>query len=536
MNNRDPGTAADRWARLRLAIVSRLLAAPPPRGELRIEIERLVEQIWTHPTSGEPVRFSFATIERWYYRARNELGSPFEILRRQGRKDAGTHRSLNEPVQRALREQHQEHPRWSYRLHYDNLLALARGDAALGPVPSYATVRRHMKDTGLLKSHRSRIPRTEAEERAARRLDSLEVRSFEATHVHGLWHLDYHQGSCSVLTVQGRWVRPQLLGILDDRSRLCCHLQWYLDETAESLVHGLAQAIQKRALPRSLMTDNGSAMIAGETVQGLEDLGIAHETILAHSPYQNGKQESFWGQVEGRLLAMLENVDPLTLELLNEATQAWVELDYNKEVHEEIGVAPVRRYLEGPEVGRPSPSSQTLHNAFRLKQWRTQRRSDGTVRIEGQRFEIPSRFGQMQRVLVRYARWDLGHVDLADPRTGRLLSPLYPLDKQANADRRRRRIDPPLQMLETSRSTGSMAPLLKQLMQEYAATGLPPAYLPKHDCRRQPIDAGQDHNPQDNPGHPRNDGGGHEHDDRDEDHRPGKIHHDDPGAPREERR
>ena len=31
-------------------------------------------------------------------------------------------------------------------------------------------------------------------------------------------------------------MRPQLLGILDDRSRLCCHLQWYLAETAEDLV------------------------------------------------------------------------------------------------------------------------------------------------------------------------------------------------------------------------------------------------------------------------------------------------------------
>jgi transposase InsO family protein len=534
MDSNDPGMAADRWARLRLAVIARLLAAPPPRGELRIELERLAEQTWTHPTSGEPVRVSYATIERWYYRAKNEPRNPFEILRRQARKDVGTHPSLSEPVRRALRGQHREHPRWSYQLHYDNLLALARGDATLGPVPSYATVRRHMKETGLLKSRRFRNPRTEAQERASRRLETLEVRSFEATHVHGLWHLDYHQGSRSVLTPKGQWVHPQLLGILDDRSRLCCHLQWYLDETAESLVHGLSQAIQKRALPRSLMTDNGPAMIAGETVQGLEELGITHETILAYSPYQNGKQESFWGQVEGRLLAMLENVDPLTLDLLNEATQAWVELEYNKEVHEEIGMAPVRRYMEGPEVGRPSPSSQTLRQAFRLKQWRTQRRSDGTIRIEGQRFEVPSRFGLMQRVLVRYARWDLGHVDLADPRTGRLLDPLYPLDKQANADRRRRHIHPPLEMRETSPSAGSMAPLLKQLMQEYAATGLPPAYLPKHDRRREPVDGGRDHDPQDSTRDPCDPGGGDHGHDPDDHNEPGKIHPDDPGSPMED--
>lgn len=35
-------------------------------------------------------------------------------------------------------------------------------------------------------------------------------------------------------------------GVIDDRSRLVCHLQWYLDETAESLIHGLSQAFMKR--------------------------------------------------------------------------------------------------------------------------------------------------------------------------------------------------------------------------------------------------------------------------------------------------
>ncbi len=69
------------------------------------------------------------------------------------------------------------------------------------------------------------------------------------------------------------WQRPIALGILDDHSRLCCHLQWYLSETAEDLVHGFSQAIQKRGLPRALMTDNGAAMIADEFTEGLSVSG-----------------------------------------------------------------------------------------------------------------------------------------------------------------------------------------------------------------------------------------------------------------------
>jgi putative transposase len=54
-------------------------------------------------------------------------------------------------------------------------------------------------------------------------------------------------------------------------------------------------------------------MLAAETVEGLNRLGIVHHTTLAESPEQNGKQENFWAQVEGRLMAMLEGEKDLTL-------------------------------------------------------------------------------------------------------------------------------------------------------------------------------------------------------------------------------
>jgi len=53
-----------------------------------------------------------------------------------------------------------------------------------------------------------------------------------------------------VLTPCGEWRTPILFGVLDDHSRLVCHLQWYLAESAENIAHGLSQAMQKRGLPR----------------------------------------------------------------------------------------------------------------------------------------------------------------------------------------------------------------------------------------------------------------------------------------------
>ena len=62
------------------------------------------------------------------------------------------------------------------------------------------------------------------------------------------------------------------------------HLQWYLAETAEVFVHGLCQALMKRGLPRALMTDNGSPMMAGEVQEGLHRLGIVHAPTMAYAP------------------------------------------------------------------------------------------------------------------------------------------------------------------------------------------------------------------------------------------------------------
>lgn len=189
-------------------------------------------------------------------------------------------------------------------------------------------------------------------------------------------------------------------------------------------------------------------------------------------------------------MKMLDGVVELTLELLNQATQAWMEMEYNRVVHREICGSPVERVAQAPDVLRDSPSSESLRDAFRLETKRSQRQSDGTISLEGVRFEIPARYRHFREVTVRYARWDLGRVDLVDERSGLILAPIYPLDKSANADGHRSLLEtdgldaPP----EGSRHTnGQLPPLLKKILEDYSATGMPPMYLPK----RQPSENGE---------------------------------------------
>ncbi len=123
-----------------------------------------------------------------------------------------------------------------------------------------------------------------------------------------------------------------------------------------------------------------------------------HQPTLRYSPFQNAKQENFWGRVEGRLMTILEGEVALTLELLNNATQAWVEREYHRRHHAEIDDTPLARYLAEPNFARPCPVASALMTAFRIELARRLRCSDGTVNLAGRRFEIPARYHHLTQV------------------------------------------------------------------------------------------------------------------------------------------
>lgn len=490
MSTTDGPSARDQWARLRLLIIGQLLAAPPPRGELKQRLTELSAQTWRHPLHGGDVRFGVSTLERWLALARRSP-DPATLLATVPRADAGCTRAVGVELAAAIKAQYAAHPKWNIQLHYDNL-RLALADAAM---PSYATVLRYFRAEGLWRQREA----VSGPQRAALPDGTREVRSFEATHVGALFHLDGHQGSLKVLNRHGAWITPIALCVIDDCSRLICHLQWYGHENTECLVHCVSQALQRRGLPRTVYSDNGAAMIAGEFSAGLHHLGVLALTTPPRSAWMNGKQETLWNRVEARLLAMLDAVPNLTLQQLNAASCAWVEHEYHATVHRELqGATPLQRFIAGPSVLRDCPDSASLRRHFRIQVQRTQRRSDGTISVDGVRFEVPQVFAHLRQLSVCYARWDRSQVDLVDPRTGVIQATLYPLDKARHADGRRRVTQSTglsSRPLATSKGTTAsstvsptdpQAPLMRHLMAQFAATGLPPAYLEFDDATPEP--------------------------------------------------
>lgn len=475
-------TRAEAWARFRFAVVSTLLAMPPDPGNLRREIEALAAKSWRHPLSKAPTTLSRPTIERWYYRAKGAVRDPLRALQKPPRKDAGSFPSVAAEVVAFLATQHRAHPKWSYQLHHENLVAAARSTPELGRPPSYPTLRRYMQAKGLWRDRRRRPT-----EDGANPHQNRETRSFEVDRPNALWHLDFHHGSRRVLTDAGGWEKPIGMAVLDDHSRVVVHFQWYLRETTETLVHALSQAILRFGVPAALLTDNGGPMTSEEVTNGLARLGVVHRTTLPYSPHQNGKQETWFASLEGRLMAMLDGVHDLSLRRLNDVTAAWILHDYNQRRHRELDGTPLARYLAGTNAGRPTPSMEHLRDVFRRDVRRTIRRSDGTVSLEGKRFEIPHELLALRRVLLRYATWDLTTVHLVDERTGATTHRILPLDKQRNADSRRRLVEtppsaptPPTPPTVPPSSSG-LPPLARELLRLQRESGAPPLYFPLDD-------------------------------------------------------
>jgi len=468
-----------RWAQFRFSVIGELLFNPPPKGQLQKTFSHFATKIYQHPIDpGRKISLGASTIERWYYKARN-ADDPIAVLGRKIRSDAGIRWSISDVIFNTIKDQYARYPRWSIQLHYDNLKVLVQEKPELGKVPSYKTVLRCMRDNGWLRSREPAQP-TEGQQKAGNRRFRREIRGFEVPYVHGLWHLDFHYAKIRILDASGKWHQPMALAILDDHSRLCCHLQFYLAETAECLIHGLCQAFMKRGMPRALMSDNGAAMLAEETTRGLSRLGIEHKTTLPYSPYQNGKQEVFWGQLEGRLLELLRTSKDLQLSFLNQAAQAWVEQDYHRKNHREINTTPLQRMLSSTNVARKTPDSETLRLAFTRRITRKPRQSDATVVVDGIRYELPVRFAHLSSVVLRAPSWDKSNMILVDQKTDAPLTRLLPQDKTRNASGMRRSVHntdtatPPV-----SSENQPIPALLKKWLTDYAATGLPPAYLIK---------------------------------------------------------
>ena len=318
---------------------------------------------------GNSRRFTWRTIQTWFYRYKNHGITGMTV---QPRKDKGQVRKTTpEEVLEAIN---------AARPHFHNHRANKRA------------LYRYCIANGLL--HADRLAQTtfyrfirEYELLAPQDNDHKQRLAFSMKHANQLWQADTMFGPY-VDTGMSPGARKQakLIAFIDDASRVICHGEFFFEENVDTLVQAIRAAFYKRGVPEQLLVDNGSIYCSQEITLICARVGC----ILRHTPVRDaaakGKIERFFRRVRDQFL--IQKLDLSSLEALNRQFTEWVENDYNAVVHDTIGMKPLDRFgLDRTRV-RFLPPSEHSDELFYAEATRKVKK-DNTFSFAGRRYETP---------------------------------------------------------------------------------------------------------------------------------------------------
>jgi putative transposase len=228
--------------------------------------------------------------------------------------------------------------------------------------------------------------------------------AFAKAHANELWQADTMYGP----PVQnGAQKTPsKLIAFIDDASRVCCHAEFFLAETTDTLIRALKSALYKRGIPDAMYVDNGSIYSSKEIQQITTRLGC----MLCHTPVRDGaakgKVERFFRTV--RMSFLSRQLDLSSIDALNRSFHRWVEDDYNAKEHSVLQMKPIDRF--GLDLARIRflPPSEANDELFFVEEERTVL-ADNTFSLRRTRYEAP-RDLRNRKIDVRFDRQNVGRV------------------------------------------------------------------------------------------------------------------------------
>jgi putative transposase len=318
---------------------------------------------------GNPRRFTWRTIQTWFYRYKNH---GITGMTNQARKDKGQARKVTpEELLEAINaaRPHFHHQRTNKRALY-----------------------RFCIEQGLL--HADRIAQTtfyrfirEHDLLAPSDDDNKKRLAFSMKYANQLWQADTMFGPyVDTAMSPGSRQQTRLIAFIDDASRVLCHGEFFFDENVDTLVRAIRAAFYKRGVPEQLLVDNGSIYCSQEITLICARVGCILRHTAVRDAAAKGKIERFFRRVRDQLL--VRKLDLSSLEALNRQLSHWIENDYNARPHDAIGMKPIDRF--GIDLARvrflaPSEHNDELFFAEAVRKVK----KDNTFSFRGRRYETP---------------------------------------------------------------------------------------------------------------------------------------------------
>ena len=389
----------------RYQVVSTYLAMEPKRGQKAKLRNNLAKRDWRMEDGSALKLTSGETIRRWVRRyQRNGLAGLMDKER-----DKRGVSILNAEVVELACSLKREVPERSL----DKLITIMEelGMIARGVVRR-STLHRALQAAGL-------------SARKVRPPDASDLDRFEADRPNDLWQSDMLVGPWLADPDRpGKMRRTYLYAFLDDHSRLLLHGRFSFKGDLPALELVFRRCVQKYGVCRRVYYDNGQVYRSGHMKQVVAMLGI--HGIIHTKPYRpqgHGKIEALNRFIRGSFIAELKASRITTLDALNEAFLAWLDLEYNQRVHSETGMKPLKRWRAGLADARYA-DEEAIRQAFL---WKERRQADktGVFTLFGTRYQTGVELAR-RAIEVRYDPEALGEVELW--RDGAFVERVRPLE------------------------------------------------------------------------------------------------------------
>jgi transposase InsO family protein len=350
-----------------------------------------LRQASLHPWPDENGDYYAArTLEDWWYAYKK---GGFDALVQEPRSDQGKNRALDDATAAWVLEQVTQNPTVPLKVLYSHWQQNQR------PLPSISVLYRYLRRQGLdRKSLRSG------------RLETGPTKAFEAPHVNDLWMVDFSPGP--TLSVGGKTLTTQLCVLVDDHSRLIPFAAYYPQANTEAFHHAFKEAILRRGLPRKLYTDQGKPFINAHSHLVCAQLGVRLLHAKPYHSWSKGKCERLIQTIQSgyESTLRLEGNQARSLEELNTKLSAWIQTVYHQRPHSSTGQSPEYRYQQAASSLRQWSEMDDIQPLFYQRLERTVRKN-GTVRLEGQLYEVPLSLRAL-KIQLRLDPWRRARIEV----------------------------------------------------------------------------------------------------------------------------
>jgi putative transposase len=345
------------------------------KGEERRRLRALAQQEVVFPGGGKR-KPSLSTLKRKLKQYRN---GGFNALGRKPRSDRGAPRAVSAAVIATAIAAKQEQPRRS-PLMLNQILERLHGRTV-----ARSTLYRHLKEAGA-----TRLKLGVVQEKVRKR--------WTCEHTHDMWAGDFEYGP--YVLVDGQSEQSYLSAFIDVCSRYIVAARYYVRQHFDVLSDTLIRAFELHGVPRAVYLDNGKVYHAEALKRVCYRLGAALLHRPIGDPAPGGLIERFFETAQSQFEAEVRAGDLLSLDRLNEAFAAWLEVVYHPTPNAETGQAPKQRYDQRLIALRQADMG-AVAESFLQQAERTVDKTFSDIRLDNRFYQVDPKL-RGDRLRVRY--------------------------------------------------------------------------------------------------------------------------------------